>query len=140
MAWHGMAWHGMAAWCVRPAGRGHAACLVRRAWSAKPVELQERRLPLLVQLWLCVVRACRTWTSRRTSSTSVGVMSFRLEMVLHAYWLPVDFSATSRVVPNCPFPSTLPKAYSPLMSAVSAKTQSAGATAVCNDQAIKGWG
>ena len=51
-----------------------------------------------------------TWTSRRTSSTSVGVASFRLAMDLHAYLFPVAFSATSRVVPNWPFPSTLPKA------------------------------
>ena len=36
-------------------------------------------------------------------------VSFRLEIDLQAYSLPVLFSIASRVVPNCPRPNTFPR-------------------------------
>ncbi|PWZ08889.1 hypothetical protein Zm00014a_036917 [Zea mays] len=49
-------------------------------------------------------------TSRRTSSTSSLVDSFRLLMVLHANLCPVALCVHSDVTPNCPRPSSLPTA------------------------------
>uniref|UniRef100_J3LTJ2 Uncharacterized protein n=1 Tax=Oryza brachyantha TaxID=4533 RepID=J3LTJ2_ORYBR len=51
------------------------------------------------------------WISRRTSSTSSSVTSFRLRMDLQANSLPVLRSTHRYVVPNCPCPSFRPRLY-----------------------------
>jgi hypothetical protein len=39
------------------------------------------------------------------------LINFRLEIVLHANFSQVCVCTASRVVPNCPFPSTFPRVY-----------------------------
>ncbi|BAS86978.1 Os03g0808750, partial [Oryza sativa Japonica Group] len=50
-------------------------------------------------------------TSRRTSSTSTGVRSFRFDIDLHAYLSPVSASVHRYVIPNSPRPSSPPSSY-----------------------------
>lgn len=70
--------------------------------------------PLLVRTGITPCKWYRICTSRCTSSISSVHVSLRLLIDLHATSSPVVRFLASRVVPNCPFPSTLSNSYTVL--------------------------